>query len=67
MRHVHFELTPSGRHCRVLVDGVELKGVRAITVSADVDAPTLVTLELIALQVTVSGQPGTLQTKGLES
>lgn len=54
MADFKIELTAPGRG-RVWMDGEELKGVRAVSLSAAVDQETLVTIAFTARQVEASG------------
>ena len=46
-------LTPAGRRSRVLMDGEEVPGLRAVTVRTAVDELTTVTLEFVNNNVKV--------------
>jgi len=54
-RKVELFLSPSGSQCRLLLDGEEVNNCRAVAINASVDEATIVTFELIDVDVSVTG------------
>lgn len=54
-RTIDIAITPSSIGTRVIIDGREIKGVSALIVTASVDAPSQVTLDLIGYRVFING------------
>ena len=52
-RKVELTLTPAAAHSKVLLDGEEVKGCRAVKVEARVGEPTVVTFEIVNVEVFV--------------
>jgi hypothetical protein len=52
---IELRLAPRGSHSRVFLNGEECHNVRAISVRTDVKSVTIVTLELINVEVDVTG------------
>ena len=53
MRRVELTLTPSSAASSVRLDGEEVKGCRAVKVEAVVGQPTVVTFEIVNVEVLV--------------
>lgn len=55
-KQVDFHISPAAVNCKLLVDGEEMKNVRAVTIQARVGEITTVVFELVNVDVHLTGE-----------